>query len=281
MIVVTGATGNVGRALVRTLSAAGETVTAVSRGVSAADVPAGVLARPGDLTEAASLRPVLDGADALFLQSGGASAERLNAPELLDLARAAGIRRVVLLSSVGVATRPESPSHGGVLGRIEEAVRGAGLDWTVLRPGAIDSNALQWAASVRAERTVAAPFGDVGVPAVDPADIAEVAAVTLRQAGHEGLTYILTGPEPSSPRQQAAAIAAALGEPVRFHELTPDEARAGMLRFMPEAVVETTLAVLGTPNAGETAISQDVQRVTGRPARPFAAWAQRNQAAFR
>ncbi|WP_461036951.1 NAD(P)H-binding protein [Streptomyces mayteni] len=281
MIVVTGATGNVGRALVRTLSAAGEAVTAVSRGVSAADVPAGVLARPGDLTRPESLRPALDGADALFLQSGGASAVRLNAPELLDLAKAAGIRRVVLLSSVGVATRPESPSHGGVLGGIEEAVRGAGLDWTVLRPGAIASNALAWAESVRSERTVAAPFGDVGVPAVDPADIAEVAAVTLRRDGHQGRTYTLTGPELSSPRQQAAAIAAALGEPVRFHELTPDEARAAMLRFMPEPVVETTLTVLGAPNAGETAISQDVERVTGRQARPFAAWAQRNVAAFR
>jgi uncharacterized protein YbjT (DUF2867 family) len=106
MIVVTGATGNVGRSLVQALAGAGEKVTATSRRVSDADLPDGVLARPADLTDAGSLRPVLDGADALFLQNGGADAHLLDPGQILDAAREGGVRRVVLLSSQGVATRP-------------------------------------------------------------------------------------------------------------------------------------------------------------------------------
>ncbi len=111
------------------------------------------------------------------------------------MAEAAGVRRVVLLSS-GVVTRPESPSHGGVMRAIEDAVRESGLAWTILRPGGFASNAYAWAESVRAERTVAAPFGDVAIPVVDPADIAEVAAMALRKDEHAGQVYELTGWRP-------------------------------------------------------------------------------------
>ena len=102
----------------------------------------------------------------------------------------------------------------------EAAVRESGLDWTILRPGGFASNTLGWAQRVRAERTVAAPFAEVGLPFIDPADIAEVAAAVLRQDGYAGETLELTGPAPVSPRQQAAAIGAALSEPVRFVEQT-------------------------------------------------------------
>ncbi|MFJ2924647.1 NAD(P)H-binding protein [Streptomyces massasporeus] len=281
MIVVTGATGNVGRALVQALARAGEKVTATSRRVSDSDLPDGVRARPADLTDAGSLRPVLDGADALFLQNGGADAHLLDPGQILDAARDAGVRRVVLLSSQGVATRPESASHGGVGRAIEEAVRGSGLDWVILRPGGFDSNAYAWAESVRALRTVAAPFGDVGLPTVDPDDIAEVAAATLRENGHAGQVYELTGPALSTPRQRAGALAEALGEPVRFVEQTRDEARAQLLRFMPEPVAETTLAILGEPTPAERRISPDIERVLGRAPRTFADWAHRHVAAFR
>jgi uncharacterized protein YbjT (DUF2867 family) len=281
MIVVTGATGNVGRALVRVLAAAGEKVIATSRGVTEADVPDGVEHRKADLADAASLRPVFDGADALFLQSGGPSAHLLDLGEILGAARAGGVRRVVLLSSLGVATRPESASHG-VLGlAIEEAVRGSGLDWTILRPGNFASNSFAWVPSVRAERTVAAPFGDVGLPAVDPRDIAEVAAAALREDGHAGRIYELTGPAAITPREQAEAIGAVLGEPVRFAELTPDEARARMLDFMPADVAETTLAILGSPTPAERRVSPDVEKVLGRAPRPYADWVRANVAAFR
>ncbi|MEU6467989.1 NAD(P)H-binding protein [Streptomyces massasporeus] len=281
MIVVTGATGNVGRSLVQALARAGEKVTATSRTVSDTDLPDGVRARPADLTDADGLRPVLDGADALFLQNGGADAHLLDPGQILDAARDGGVRRVVLLSSQGVATRPESASHGGVGRAIEDAVRRSGLDWVILRPGGFDSNAYAWAESVRALRTVTAPFGDVGLPVVDPDDIAEVAAATLREDGHAGQVYELTGPALSTPRQRAAALAEALGEPVRFVEQTRDEARAQLLRFMPEPVAETTLAILGEPTPAERRISPDIERVLGRAPRTFADWAHRHVAAFR
>ncbi|MFF0200710.1 NAD(P)H-binding protein [Streptomyces sp. NPDC005017] len=281
MIVVTGATGNVGRALVRTLAAAGERVTATSRGVAQGDVPAGVLARRADLTDVAGLRPVFDGADALFLQSGGPSARLLPTAALLEAAAAGGVKRVVLLSSQGVATRPDSVSHGGVARAVEEAVRASGLEWTILRPGGFASNSYAWAESVRTARTVAAPFGDTGLPVVDPDDIADVAAVALRAGEHGGRIYELTGPALVTPRQQAAAIGSALGEPVRFVEQSRAQALAVLTRFMPEPVAETTLSILGEPNAAERRVGADVERVLGRPAGSYEEWARRNAPAFR
>ncbi|MFJ4770567.1 NAD(P)H-binding protein [Streptomyces uncialis] len=274
MIVVTGATGNVGRPLVRALDAAGERVTAVSRSVSAGDVPAGVRSRRADLARAEDLGPLFDGAEALFLltsgdftQSGG------SVTDVLGAARAAGVRRVVLLSSQGVGT-------GRHPAAAEDAVTGSGLDWTVLRPSGFASNALQWAESVRTRRTVVAPFGDVALPVVDPADIAEAAATALRDAGHTGRTYELTGPAPVSPRQQTEAIAKALGEPVRFVEQSPQEARAAMLGFMPARVVEATLAMLGTPTPAERRAASGTGSPLPHPPRPFTAWLSRNTTPF-
>ncbi|WP_129842448.1 NAD(P)H-binding protein [Streptomyces sp. RFCAC02] len=272
MITVTGATGNVGGALVRLLTDAGEEVTAVSRG-EARDLPVGVRHVRADLADADTLRPALDGADALFLLVAGDDPRGV-----LDAARAGGVRRVVLVSSIGVGTRPDAYGHPAAF---EAALRDSGLAWTVLRCGGLDSNAFAWAASIRADRVAAAPFGDTGLPMVDPADVAEVAAAALLRPGHAGAVYELTGPAPTTPRDRAAAIGAALGTPVRFVEQTREEARQQMLAFMPEPVVEGTLAILGEPLPAERRVSPDIERVLGRAPRTFADWAARNAAAFR
>ncbi|MFD9690075.1 SDR family oxidoreductase [Kitasatospora sp. NPDC059088] len=279
MIVVTGATGNIGRPLTRALAEAGREVTAVSR--RAAAVPDGVRHVTADLAEPGALKPVLAGAEALFLLlSGDLHGAGADPADLVADAVGAGVRRIVLLSSQGVVTRPFGRTRIA-LRALEDKLCASGVEWSILRPGGFASNAFWWADSVRTDRLVAAPFGDVGVPVVDPADIAEVAAACLLDERHGGGRYELTGPEVITPRGQAAALAAALGEPVRFHELSREEARAGMARAMPVELADDTLDILGSPSPAETRISPDVERVLGRPPRSFADWAARNVAAFR
>lgn len=125
--------------------------------------------------------------------------------------------------------------------------------WTILRPGGFASNALAWVPMIKELNAVHAPFGDVALPAVDPLDIAEIAAAT--------------------------------GRPLEFVELTPEEARGqmsapGKANSMPPAVVEGTLAILGHPTADEQAVSPHVEEVLGRPARGFGEWARRSAAAY-
>ncbi|MFE7778889.1 NAD(P)H-binding protein [Streptomyces sp. NPDC057445] len=279
MIVVTGATGNVGRPLVAALAAAGERVTALSRrSADEAGTHEGVRHRQADLAAPESLEPVLDGAEALYLLVAGGG-EGLNPRDILDVAKAGGVRRIVLQSSQITGTRPEAVSHAH-LRAFEDAVRQAGPDWTVLRPSGFASNARMWAETVRSQRTVVAPFGDVALPVVDPSDIAEVAAAALRDSRHAGRTYELTGPAAITPREQTRAIGEALGTPVRFTGMTRDEARAAMLRFMPGPVADGTLSILGEPSAAERRVSPDVEQVLGRPPRTFAEWAARNAAVF-
>ncbi|MGW4883764.1 SDR family oxidoreductase [Streptomyces murinus] len=279
MIVVTGATGNVGRTLTQALAEAGEQVTAVSR--HAAAVPSGVRHVQADLAQPQGLAAVLDGAKALFLLlSGDLHAPDARPADIIDLAAASGVHRVVLLSSQGVATRPLGPTRIAMRA-LEDALKESGLEWAVLRPGGFASNAFAWAESVRTQGVVAAPFGDIGVPVVDPADIAEVAAACLLEDRHTGGVFELTGPEVITPRRQTEAIAAALGSPVRFHELTRAEAKAAMTRFVPPELADDTLDIIGAPNSAELRISPDVERVLGRAPRPFGDWVARNIAAFR
>lgn len=280
MIVVTGATGNIGRTLVPLLAEAGEEVVAVSRQSQPAGLPAGVRPARADIGNAASMRPVLAGAEAFFILLGGELNGHGESPKaLLDAAGAAGVKRVVLLSSQINSTRPEAPSHAR-LREFEAVVHASGVDFTILRPGGFASNAFAWAESVRTRRTVFAPFADVALPVIDPADIAEVASVVLREDGHVGRTYELTGPEVISPSGQVAAISEALGEEVAFVELSRAEAHARMAQFMPEEVIGGTLDVLGVPLPAEREISPDVENVLPRPARPFGAWVARNLPAF-
>jgi uncharacterized protein YbjT (DUF2867 family) len=274
MFAIIGATGNVGRPLVRTLAAAREKVVAISRHVAAGEVEH----RVADLADPITLEPALRGARALFLMVAGAG-DRLDPSAIVAAARRAGVQRVVLLSSIGAKTRPAAVSHEP-LRRFEAEVERSGLAFTILRPGGFASNAFGWVPGIREQRVVAAPFADVGIPLVDPDDIAELAAVALR-GDHAGKIYELTGPHRISPREQANAIASAIDVPLRFVEQSRAEAATAWKQFMPATIVETTLDALGQPNADELRISPDIEHVLGRPARPFAAWAARNAAAFR
>lgn len=276
MIVVTGATGNVGRTLVRLLTEQGHEVTAVSRRITQADAPPGVRAVTADLAWPVAGLPAT--ADAVFLLVGGDL--MMTGDPTTVVAPFTNYGKIVLLSSQGVVTRPDSLSHGQAFAAYEQAVMDSGTDWTILRPGGFASNAYAWAPSVKASRTVAAPFGDVGLPAIDPDDIAAVAAAVLTRPGHAKASYELTGPASTTPLQRAAAITKAIGEQVTFIDQTREEARAQMLTFMPAPVADTTLDIIGTPTPREQTVSPDVERILGRPATTFADWAKRNAAAF-
>ncbi|WP_067823263.1 NAD(P)H-binding protein [Actinomadura kijaniata] len=266
---VTGATGTVGRQIVRELLERGQAVRALTRDPANASLPEGVEAVRGDLTDPASLAPALDGVAGLHLITFGGGYEPLETgPEIVELARGAGVRRVTVL-------------NGGGPTPLQDAVRASDLEWTVVAPVEFMANALDWAESVRAEDTVRAAFVDRHSAMVHEADIGAVAATALTTPGHAGEEYVVTGPQALTVRDQVAAVAAARGREIRLVELSEDEAVA---RWRAEGHDEETIAWFvetfkNTPPVGWTVVDT-VERVTGRPARTFARWAAEHASAF-
>ncbi|MGK5555073.1 NAD(P)H-binding protein [Actinomadura kijaniata] len=269
IFLVTGATGTVGRQVVRELLERGQAVRALTRDPAKASLPEGVEAVRGDLTDPASLAPALDGVTGLHLITfGGDHGPLETGPEIVELARGAGVRRVTVL-------------NGGGPTPLEDAVRASDLEWTVVAPVEFMANALDWAGSVRAEDTVRAAFVDRHSAMVHEADIGAVAATVLTIPGHAGAEYVVTGPQVLTVREQVAVLAAARGRAIRLVEL--DEAEA-VARWRAEGHDEETIAwfvetFTNTPPVGRT-VADTVERVTGRPARTFARWAAEHASAF-
>ncbi|WP_105967874.1 SDR family oxidoreductase [Streptomyces geranii] len=277
MIFVTGATGNIGRALLGELDARGAgPLRGLTRDPARAALPDTVETIVGDLATPGSWTPALEGVRALFLPS------RLGPDaEIIAAARSAGVERVVLVSSITVQTHPHLGPAAENLA-VERLVKDSGMSWTILRPTQFASNTLMWAATIRAGDPVRAPYADTGLPTIHPADIASVARTALTEPGHQEQTYALTGPEPITARQQVEAIAAALGRQVPFTEISRTEARAGMAEvFGPEAADAVLDVTGGAVNDELLTVHDTVERVTGSPARPFHQWAEENAARFR
>ncbi|MFG2810320.1 NAD(P)H-binding protein [Streptomyces massasporeus] len=277
MILVTGATGNIGSALLRGLHACGVgPLRGLTRDASRATFPEGVEAVEGDFAEPESLKPALDGVRSLFLVS------RLGPDaEIIDAARLAGVEHVVLVSSITVQTHPYlGPADENLA--VELLLKDSGLAWTILRPTQFASNALMWAASIRDHQTVRAPYADTGLPTIHPADIASVARVALTEPGHKERTYALTGPEPVTARQQVEAIAAAIGRSVPFIEISRQEAHAQMAAVFGDEAAGAVLDVTGGDVNDELLTVRDtVLQVTGSQARSFRQWAAENADLFR
>ncbi|MFE6498909.1 SDR family oxidoreductase [Kitasatospora sp. NPDC057738] len=277
MILVTGATGNIGRSLLEELRARGAgPLRGLTRDGARARFPEGVEVREGDLADPASLAPALDGVRSLFLVSRiGSDAG------ILDATRRAGVEHVVLVSSVTVETHPHlGPARENA--DVERLVMDSGMAWTVLRPTQFASNALWWAPAIRERGTVRVPYADTGLPTIHPADIAAVARVALTGPGHRGRVYALTGPERVTARQQVAAIAAALGRTVPLAVIGREEARRELAEALGAEAADAVLDLTGGDvNDGLLEVRDTVERVTGSPARPFHHWVAENVAAFR
>ncbi|MGX2998751.1 SDR family oxidoreductase [Streptomyces sp. JNUCC 64] len=277
MILVTGATGNIGGALLEQLRAEGAgPLRGLTRDPAKASLPPGAEAVGGDLSRPASLGPALDGARSLFLVPGlGADAG------VVDAARRAGVERVVLVSSLTARSHPHLGPAAANLA-VERLVKTSGMAWTVLRPTQFASNALWWAEELRARRAVRVPYPDVGLPAVHPADIAAVARAALTGTGHTGRTYPLTGPEPVTPRRQLELIGAAVGREMPFTRVGVTEAQRDLAALLGDEAASAVLDLTGRDVNEELLTVRDtVTRVTGAPARTFARWAGEHAHAFR
>ncbi|WP_411152392.1 NAD(P)H-binding protein [Streptomyces sp. A30] len=270
-ILVAGATGTVGRQVVAELLARGHAVRALTRDAATADLPAGVEVVQGDLTAPDSLIPALEGVTGLHLITfGGAYFAPLETgPRILELARAAGVRRVTVL-------------HGGGPTLLEDAVRADdGVDWTVLMPVEFMANALEWADQIVALDEVREPFVARLSAMVHEGDIGAVAAVALTEEGHAGQEYVITGPELLTVGDKAATIADARGRDIALVELTEEQAVAQWRAAgHPQDVIGFLLEAYGnTPEVGRTVVDT-VEKVTGHPARTFARWAAEHADAF-
>ncbi|UKY52036.1 NAD(P)H-binding protein [Streptomyces inhibens] len=284
MIVVTGATGNIGRSLVGRLLAEGAAVRALTRDPARAGLPAEAEVVRADLTGADDLAPLLAGAEALFLNlaAGGDRA----ATAVLDAAVKAGVRRVVLNSSMAVTDTPADDTnhiarmHAG----LERAVRDSGLEWTFVRGGNYSTNTLAWAPSIRESGVVRdAHPGAQGAP-VHEADLADVAAVALldRSGAHQGQAYLVTGPEVVTIAEQVAEIGRAIGRETRVERISEEEAAEAMSgpHFPKEAALELVKRFGEMVDAPSFPVSDVVERVTGHPGRTFAQWARDHAADF-
>jgi uncharacterized protein YbjT (DUF2867 family) len=276
MILVTGATGNAGGAVIRALLSSGKRVRAVVRDADRAPLPAGVEAVAGDLNKPETLAPHLEGVSAAFLLSGYEGLE-----ETLANMRQAGVERVVLLSSSAAPAGDETNAVARYHILSERTVRQSGVGWTFLQPNTFMTNTYQWLGQLRQGDVIRAPFPGVHVATIDPGDIGAVAALALTSDAHEGHAYRLSGPESLSPADRVAILARVLGRPLRFEEQTNDEARAEMSAAMPAEYVDAFFRFFVDGDLDESAVLPTVQELTGRAPRSFEAWASEHADAFR
>ena len=280
-VLVTGATGNTGRALVDALTRRGAPVRAMVRsGADRGKLPAGVPAVVADFDDPESIAAALTGAERAYLVTPSSEQAEDQQRRFADQAAKAGLGHLVVLSQLGA----EEGSPVRFLryhAAVEQHVRDFWIPYTFLRPNLFFQGLLTVAGSIAAEGRLYAPIGDAKVSAVDVRDIAAVAAVALTEPGHEGATYTLTGPASITHAQMAAALTAALGRGVTFVDVPP-EAFAGRLRgILPPWQVEGLLEDYAHYRRGEAAaVSPAVAEVTGRPPRDIQQFARDYAPAF-
>ena len=274
MFLVLGSTGHVGGEVARQLHQRGEAVRALVRdpAKAKAQLPDGVDVVHGDLARPDTLKAAMADVTGVFLMNR--MGEIGEAVKVL-----AGAGRLVFLSSAAVVDGVAEQSN--VIGRahavVEDAIRASGTSWTFLRPGGFATNTLGWATQIRDGDILEGVYGDRAQPLIHEADIAAVAVRALTEDGHDGARYLLTGPAPISQIDQLSAIGAALGRPLRWVEIDPDEMRRRLAAVMPPGIADVYLGGLAS-SAPATGV---VEKITGQPGRTFAQWAAEHVDDFR
>ncbi|MGW4808094.1 SDR family oxidoreductase [Kitasatospora sp. NPDC004272] len=281
MILVTGGSGTVGRKILRRLPQ-DTPVRVLSRSGT------GVPERPGnpfevvrgDYDRPASIHAAMAGVETVFVVTCD-PCRPWQDEILVEAAAAAGVRSLVKLSALAVEDQGAHDLVTRWQRDNEELIRTSGMEWTFLRPRAFMTNTLGWARTIREDGVVRALGGATRNACIDPRDVARAAVEVLTSPGQHGRTYALTGPEAISPAQQADAIGRALGRPVRFEELPPHEALAGLCRRYPLPVAQALLESAERQHAGaKTRVSTDLAALTGRQPTDYLTWAHDNAHAF-
>lgn len=258
-ILLVGGTGKTGRRIARRLQAAGRPVRTASR--TSGDIPF-------DLDDPTTWAPALDGVSAVYAVEPDLRPGTAHLPDLVTEAVAAGVRRLVLLSAYGVGEADDSHP----LRCAEQAVRGSGVDWTILRPDWFSQNFSEsfWLPGIL-DGTLALPTGDGRTPFVDAEDIAEVAASALTDDRHSGRTYQLTGGRAISFGEAVDLIGRATGRTIRHVDIAPEVfVRRQVERGTPAEVARLLTGLYTAVRDGRgSPVSDGVTRALGRSPRSF------------
>ena len=280
-ILVIGATSNVGRYLVPVLLEQGHTVRAATRDTAHYnDNPDNLEAVFFDYNNTATYRPALDGIDGVFFlapPSDPQAGKRL-AP-FIDLMRASGVRRAVLMTGMGAGQGEMIPQR-----RAEMHLEASGLPFTILRPNWFMQNFYPgWLTEQIGQGIVHLPMGDARVSFIHTRDVAEVAEAALTEDGHDGELYILTGPEALDHHEAVAKISAAARRDVRYVPISDDQMREfGRSEGWGDKETEMTVDLFKATRAGVYApVSLDVRRVLGREPITFDQFAEDHADAWR
>jgi uncharacterized protein YbjT (DUF2867 family) len=229
MILITGATGQVGGAAMNALVAAAAKVRAFVRRPSEFVAPEGVEVLQGSFDDASTLGKALEGVDVMLLAGRDSPDSVSQNQRALAQARRARVRYIVKLSAIGAS--PDSPialmrEHH----EIDEEIRKGPADWTLLKPHLYMQNLLRAADVVRREGRLAAPMGRGRFPFVDTRDVGAAAAVVLNNpAAHAGKSYTLTGPIAHSYEEVATALATVADREVAYEPVTSEDFESRLL----------------------------------------------------
>jgi len=272
-ILVTGATGNVGSAVVAELGDRGLPVRAFVRDPDRAAAILGpdVELAVGDFADPASIRAALEGIEVVFLACANVPPQVEYEIRVIDAAARAGVRRLVKLSALG-AEPGSRVAFWDWHARIEGHLEASGVPWVNLRPRYFMTNLLGFAETVRTAGAVFAPAEGVKVPMIDPRDVAATAAALLAGDGHEGRTYDLTGPEPVTFSDVAAQLSEVSGRPVQFMPVPDAAALEGLGRAgLPDWLAGNIVAVFGMLRDDPSAqVTDAVPALAGRQPRHLA-----------